>query len=356
MNLSSKIALALLAGSTAATVGYPMVASALPATGSTAAAVSIKFQDTGATVGNATLNPGGTTNATGNNGVKELSAAVATGESTAKANSSSGSSTSVIVGNTLVGTNTVGTSASAEGFSQPVKFSYTNTSDVSNVRNYSEIRNNNTDTLATSKETLDSFKKNSSEANSGSDKKTGDLATVNNTTTKGTTFGDSKETNNPGSLVTADKTGTASGGTGTAVSASNRTEKNGTLSPAGNSTTNDSIASNVNNAASLTNNSTSEKTSNQQLSSNINKSGSSSTTTDNTATNTKTEKTLADASSNNQKNNNEETFKTGKDTNNTNKSFVNSNIQDNNNNSVNTKVIYNYEGSSAGLGYIPVLK
>ena len=183
MNLSAKVALALLTGGGAATVGYPMVASAMPATGSTAAAVSIVFQGTGATVGNATLNPGGTTNANGNNGVKELSAAVATGETKATASSNGGSSTNVLVGS-VVATNTVGTSASAEGFSEPVKFTYTNTSDVSNVRNYSEVRNNNKDTSVTSKETLASVKETSSDSDVSSTKTTGDLATVNNTTTR----------------------------------------------------------------------------------------------------------------------------------------------------------------------------
>ncbi len=360
MKLSSKIALALLTGGTAATVGYPMVASALPATGSTAAAVSIKFQDTGATVGNATLNPGGTTNANGNNGVKELSAAVATGESNAKASSSSGSSTSVIVGTALVGTNTVGTSATAEGISAPVTFKYTNTSDVSNVRNFSEERNNNQDTLATSKDTLASVKNTSFDSDVRSDKKTGDLATVNNSTTKGTTFEDGKATNNPGSLVTTDKTGTTSTGTGAATgsgaSGSATTTKDGSLAATGASTTKDSIATNVNNATALTNNSTSEKTSNQQVVSNINNSNSKSSTTDNTATNTRTDKTSSDVASNVQKSGSNDNLTTGKDTNNTTKSVVNSKVIDNTDNKTKTGVVYDYQGSSAGLSYIPILK
>jgi hypothetical protein len=106
MNFTAKIALALVAGTTAIGCGYPLAASANPVTGSTAAAVSIKFHKSGS--GNFSINPGGNSSG-GGNGVQELSAAVATGETeaTAKAQSSHH-----------------GTSADARGYSAPVTLTY----------------------------------------------------------------------------------------------------------------------------------------------------------------------------------------------------------------------------------------
>jgi hypothetical protein len=105
MKLTSKIALALVATTTAAIVA-PLAATANPVTGSTAAAVSIKFGKYGN--GNFSITPGSNANGGGTN-VQELSAAVATGETDAKAKSSS---------------SRMGTSADAIGYSAPVTLSY----------------------------------------------------------------------------------------------------------------------------------------------------------------------------------------------------------------------------------------
>ena len=128
MNFSSKFAFALVASTAAGTIVAPTIASAGPNTGSTAAAVSIKFQDCkcGPTSGNFSIDPGGNTKG-GGNGVQELSAAVATGETKAKAESES---------------NKNGTSASAYGYSDPVYFKYTTYSDVSNKEYSSEYAYN----------------------------------------------------------------------------------------------------------------------------------------------------------------------------------------------------------------------
>lgn len=127
MNFPSKLTIAI---ATAAAI-CPMAVNASPvvSTGSTAAAVSIKFQDCkcGPTSGNFTINPGATASG-GGNGVQELSAAVATGETLAKANSESSRS---------------GTTASAKGYSAPVTFKYTNSSDVSNKDRRSEYTYSN---------------------------------------------------------------------------------------------------------------------------------------------------------------------------------------------------------------------
>ena len=122
MNFTSKLTIAI---ATAAAI-CPIAANASPvvSTGSTAAAVSIKFQnyERGSTSGNFSINPGANANGSGT-GVQELSAAVATGETKAKAESASRSS---------------GTTASAKGYSEPVSFKYTTTSDVSNSNKQSE--------------------------------------------------------------------------------------------------------------------------------------------------------------------------------------------------------------------------
>lgn len=116
MNFTSKLTIAIAA----AAAICPIAANASPvvSTGSTAAAVSIKFQDCkcGPTSGNFSINPGGNANG-GGTGVQELSAAVATGETKAKAESASSYS---------------GTTATAKGYSAPVMFKYTTMSDVNN--------------------------------------------------------------------------------------------------------------------------------------------------------------------------------------------------------------------------------
>jgi hypothetical protein len=125
MNFTTKIALALVASTTAGVVAYPMVATAGPSTGSTAAAVSIKFQKSGGT-GNFTINPGSTATG-GGSGIQELSAAVATGETSATAEAKS---------------NKQGTSATANGFSAPVTLTYETFNNQSKIQGTSESTSN----------------------------------------------------------------------------------------------------------------------------------------------------------------------------------------------------------------------
>jgi hypothetical protein len=112
MNFQSKIAILIATGAVSA-MAYPMVATAGPATGSTAAAVSIKFQKHGGS-GDFSINPGANSSGYGN-GVQELSAAVATGETSATAKSMS---------------NMHGTSADAAGYSAPVFLQYETHNDL----------------------------------------------------------------------------------------------------------------------------------------------------------------------------------------------------------------------------------
>jgi hypothetical protein len=121
MNFTTKIALALVAGTTAGVVAYPMVAAAGPTTGSTAAAVSIKFQKSGGN-GSFTINPGSTAAGNGS-GIQELSAAVATGETSANAEAKSSKH---------------GTSATAHGYSAPVTLSYETYNNQTKVQATSE--------------------------------------------------------------------------------------------------------------------------------------------------------------------------------------------------------------------------
>jgi hypothetical protein len=121
----TKIALALVATTTAGVIVSPMVATAGPSTGSTAAAVSIKFQKSGGT-GNFTINPGSTATG-GGSGIQELSAAVATGETLATAEAKS---------------NKQGTSATANGFSAPVTLSYETFNNQIKVQESSESTSN----------------------------------------------------------------------------------------------------------------------------------------------------------------------------------------------------------------------
>jgi hypothetical protein len=141
MKFSSKLTLALATAS----VICPIAANANPITGSTAATVSIKFNECkcGPTSGNFSIVPGSTANGAGS-GVKEMSAAVATGETKAEATSMS---------------NYSGTSASAKGYSKPVIFSYVSTSDTSNR-------------LDTSKYSYDYTSQNNKEQKSANSKKT----------------------------------------------------------------------------------------------------------------------------------------------------------------------------------------
>ncbi|WP_295615056.1 hypothetical protein [Chamaesiphon sp. GL140_3_metabinner_50] len=118
MNFTTKIALALVA----TTAGFfPMVANANPSTGSTAAAVSIKFQKSGGN-GGFTITPGSTATG-GGSGIQELSAAVATGETSAIAEANS---------------NKQGTSATANGYSAPVTLSYETFNNLTKVKASSE--------------------------------------------------------------------------------------------------------------------------------------------------------------------------------------------------------------------------
>jgi hypothetical protein len=121
MNFTAKIALALVASTTAGVVAFPMVAAAGPNTGSTAAAVSIKFQKSGGH-GGFTINPGSTATG-GGSGIQELSAAVATGETSANAEAKSSKR---------------GTSATAHGYSAPVTLSYETHNDRIKIQSASE--------------------------------------------------------------------------------------------------------------------------------------------------------------------------------------------------------------------------
>jgi hypothetical protein len=126
MKFSAKLTLALAAGSAL----FPVAVQALPSTGTTAAAVSIKFD--GTSTGNFSIQPG--SNAAGSGtGVRELSAAVATGETESTASSAS-----------LTSGANAGTTATAKGFSQPVTFSYVSTSDMSKVTSSAVVVNFNT--------------------------------------------------------------------------------------------------------------------------------------------------------------------------------------------------------------------
>jgi hypothetical protein len=125
MNFTSKIALALVASTTAGVVAYPMVASAGPTTGSTAAAVSIKFQKSNGS-GSFTIVPGSNA-AGGGTGVQELSAAVATGETSATAAAQSSKK---------------GTSATANGYSAPVTLTYETINNLTKTQSSLEVATN----------------------------------------------------------------------------------------------------------------------------------------------------------------------------------------------------------------------
>ena len=155
MKVSSKLALAIATASIASIV-FPIAAYAGPSTGSTAAAVSIKFNDCkcGPTTGNFSITPGGNANGAGS-GIKELSAAVATGETRAKADSAASHS---------------GTNAYAEGYSKPVSFTYETHSDVRNKTYKSEYDYDSEYTLQAEIELDANFKKPHKPHNSASSK------------------------------------------------------------------------------------------------------------------------------------------------------------------------------------------
>lgn len=153
MNFSSKFTVAMAT----AAVFCPLAASANPvSTGSTAAAVSIKFHECkcGPTSGNFSIDPGRNANGSGS-GVKELSAAVATGETKAKANASSDRS---------------GTKANAYGYSVPVSFSYRSYSDLSNRQYRSEYSQNSEYKEQAAVEFASNQKKSRSQSESESEK------------------------------------------------------------------------------------------------------------------------------------------------------------------------------------------
>jgi hypothetical protein len=153
MNFSSKFTVAIAT----AAVFCPLAVSANPvSTGSTAAAVSIKFQECkcGPTSGNFSIDPGRNANG-GGTGVQELSAAVATGETKAKANAASDRS---------------GTKANAYGYSAPVTFSYRSYSDLSNRQYRSEYSQNSEYKEEAAVEFASNQKKNRSQSESESEK------------------------------------------------------------------------------------------------------------------------------------------------------------------------------------------
>ena len=123
MNLLSKFTLVTSVVIMSAQIINPTPAAADSVSSATAAAVSIKFQNSSTTNG-FSLNPNGS--ATGNvNGVQDISAAIATGETKATA-------TTGISGN--------GTNATSEGYSQPVAFKYNSFSNVTtSLTNVSNI-------------------------------------------------------------------------------------------------------------------------------------------------------------------------------------------------------------------------
>lgn len=116
MSFSTKIAVII----TTAAIFSPVAAFA--DTGSTAASVSIKFNSHSNTTGKFSITPGGNASG-GGTGISELSAAVATGETSAMADSASSKT---------------GTTANANGWSAPVTFGYeastANTSEQSNYQ------------------------------------------------------------------------------------------------------------------------------------------------------------------------------------------------------------------------------
>jgi hypothetical protein len=176
MNFPSKLTLVVAAGS----IFCPIAAYAGPTTGSTAAAVSIKFQDCkcGPTKGDFSINPGGNANG-GGSGVQELSAAVATGETKAKANSESNKS---------------GTTASAVGFSQPVTFSYVTTSDVSNQKDTRDYSSKYNSQYNEASESASSKKKSDYETYNATNRTQGDAANG----TKGTGRSENETANSGG--------------------------------------------------------------------------------------------------------------------------------------------------------------
>jgi hypothetical protein len=230
MKLSSKLTFAIAAAS----VICPIAANASPITGSTAATVSIKFHDCkcGPTSGNFSITPGSTANGAGS-GVKELSAAVATGETKAEANSVS---------------NYFGTSADAKGYSKPVTFSYVNSSDVSNHTTTSNYSYNTASQKNKAQQSAESKKKSEAESYTAANATAG--SATNGTNGKGTS---SNYTENSASGADSDGSGnsyTSSGKKGSSYStSSNKSSGNKSSSENSSLDTTESQSSNSQNGS-----------------------------------------------------------------------------------------------------------
>jgi hypothetical protein len=329
MNFQSKLTIAI-ATATAAAI-CPIAASAEPTTGSTAATVSIKFQKSGATSGGYTIVPGGNANG-GGNGVKELSAAVATGETDAHATSAS---------------NYAGTSATATGFSKPVFFKYSNTSDISNITKTVDLATTTKtqkDSASQSANSQDGFTNiASSKNNESASGANGQMAAANqsanakdgNTKVESGNSSENASATNAAIAAKAKATGT----TGTNINLGGVSSLG-----AGGSDVDISASANGNNSAKsaqyASNNGAQKDTASQSASSNSTNSNTASAKGAETASNNTAQKNAAsqsastkDGADNTLKN------KTG-DTTNTTKTNLN----------------YEYSGSSAGLSFIPANK
>jgi hypothetical protein len=212
MKLSSKLTVAIATAAVAAVV-FPIAANAGPSTGSTAATVSIKFNDCNCspTSGGFSITPGGT--ATGNgNGVKELSAAVATGETKAEATSMSNHS---------------GTSARAEGYSKPVSFMYVSTSDTKN-------------TIDTTNYSYNSTSQENKAKQSASTKRLSDYETYNTANaTNGNATNGTKGDGTTRNITANSASGTASDGSGDSSTSSKMKDSSSYSTSSNNSSGND---------------------------------------------------------------------------------------------------------------------
>ena len=324
MKFSSKLTIAL------ATAGVicPMAAYAAPITGSTAATVSIKFQDSGATRGNYSIVPGGNANGSGN-GVKELSAAVATGETGANATSAS----------TLLGT-----SATASGFSAPVTFSYSNTSDVSNVTKNVEFANSSKsqrDSASQSASSQDGFTKTASgkssesaNSNNAAQNAANQAANASDSAASAAS-GKSSESASAGNSTSA-ASAKAAGSLGTNITANGVTTFGAGSSEAARSAGASNTAS-AKAAETASNTATQKGSASSSANNSASNSASNSAKAAETASLDTAQKNAASQSANSQ--NGSTVTATGK----------NADV----NNSTKTNLNYQYTGSSAGLSFIP---
>jgi hypothetical protein len=327
MKLSAKLTLAIATAS----VICPIAANAAPITGSTAATVSIKFQKSGATQGGYSIVPGGTASGNGT-GVKELSAAVATGETNAIANSAS---------------TKLGTSATASGFSQPVSFFYSNTSDVSNVTKTVDFASSNKtqkDTASQSANSQDGFtntasSKNSESANSSKAQQSAANQSANaqdgnNNSASGKNSESASATNSA-----SDAKAKANGTLGTNINAGGVT----TIGAGGSKAAKSATATGSSSAKATetaSSNSAQTNTASQSASSNSSNSNSATGKNAETASNNTAQKNAASQSA---------SSKDGA------MATVNNKTADINN-STKTNLNYQYTGSSAGLSFIPANK